>query len=148
MEVCVNVCIRKEDGSLLMVEENKPYIKGLINIPGGHLEENENIIDGAVREVLEETGLKIKITGLVGIYNAMTTKRKYHLVNFIFTGEVLEETGSYWEHEIVSAKYYKISDLKGKYLKKLRNTRLLETFRRLEENEIYPLSVIKDFIAK
>lgn len=148
MEVCVNVCIRKEDGSLLMVEENKPYIKGLINIPGGHLEENENIIDGAVREVLEETGLKIKITGLVGIYNAMTTKRKYHLVNFIFTGEVLEETGSYWEHEIVGAKYYKISDLKGKYLKKLRNTRLLETFRRLEENEIYPLSVIKDFIAK
>ena len=147
MQVCVNVCIQKED-SLLMVEENKPYIKGLINIPGGHLEENENIIEGAVREVLEETGLKIKITGLVGVYNAITTKKKYHLVNFIFTGQVVEETGSFWEHEIVGKKYYKISDLKTKYVDKLRNTRLLETFDRLEKKEIYPLSVIKDFIVK
>ena len=147
MQVCVNVCIKKGD-TLLMVEENKPYIKGLINIPGGHLEENENIIEGAVREVLEETGLKIKITGLVGVYNAITTKKKYHLINFIFLGEVLEETGSYWEHEIVSSAYYKISDLKTKYVDKLRNTRLLETFERLEKDEIYPLNVIKDFIVK
>ena len=147
MEVCVNVCIMNGD-SILMVEENKPYIKGLLNIPGGHLEDNENIIEGAKREVLEETGLHVEITGLVAVFNAITTKKKYHLVNFIFTGEVVADAGSYWEHEIVGHQYYKLSELNVPGNTRLRNTRLHEVFDRLERKEVYPLSVIKDFIVK
>jgi ADP-ribose pyrophosphatase YjhB (NUDIX family) len=77
MEVCVNVCILKGD-SILMVEENKPYVHGLLNIPGGHLEEGENVLEGAMREVLEETGLKVQITGLVAVFNAIMQKKGGH----------------------------------------------------------------------
>jgi ADP-ribose pyrophosphatase YjhB (NUDIX family) len=36
--------------------------------PGGFLEADETVIAGAVRETLEETGLVVEPTGIVGIY--------------------------------------------------------------------------------
>jgi ADP-ribose pyrophosphatase YjhB (NUDIX family) len=38
-------------------------------LPGGAMELGETIIQSVVREVEEETGLRVKITGLVGLYS-------------------------------------------------------------------------------
>jgi ADP-ribose pyrophosphatase YjhB (NUDIX family) len=37
-------------------------------LPGGGMELGESIVDTAVREVKEETGLDIEVTGLIGVY--------------------------------------------------------------------------------
>ena len=37
-------------------------------LPGGGMEPGESIEETAVREVLEETGLVVKVTGLIGVY--------------------------------------------------------------------------------
>jgi ADP-ribose pyrophosphatase YjhB (NUDIX family) len=37
-------------------------------LPGGGMELGESIIDTAVREVKEETGLDVEVTGLIGVY--------------------------------------------------------------------------------
>lgn len=37
-------------------------------LPGGKVEPGESAVDGAVREVAEETGLLVSITGLSGVY--------------------------------------------------------------------------------
>src|SRR5258708_16233116 len=37
-------------------------------LPGGGMELGESIIDTAVREVKEETGLEVEVTGLIGVY--------------------------------------------------------------------------------
>lgn len=42
--------------------------KTVFNQPAGHIEANENITNGAVREVYEETGLKVIPEYLSGIY--------------------------------------------------------------------------------
>jgi ADP-ribose pyrophosphatase YjhB (NUDIX family) len=41
---------------------------GLWALPGGGMELGESIVDSAVREVKEETGLDVEVTGLIGVY--------------------------------------------------------------------------------
>jgi len=52
-------------------------------LPGGALDLGESLTDCAVRETLEETGIQVEITGLVGIY---TDPR--HVILYTSNGEV------------------------------------------------------------
>ena len=53
----------------LFVEERSMNVSHLvINQPAGHVEANETLIDAAIRETLEETGWKVEVTHLLGIY--------------------------------------------------------------------------------
>ncbi len=64
--ICGAVIVKDEQ--LVIVQEAKGYIRGKWNIPAGHLENDENLINGAIREAKEETGLDIEIDGLIGVY--------------------------------------------------------------------------------
>jgi len=55
-------------GRLLLVRRSvEPWV-GCWDIPGGFCEPHEHPIETAVREVAEETGLAIRITGILGIW--------------------------------------------------------------------------------
>ena len=41
----------------------------LWNLPGGALEHGEAPRDGVIREVKEETGLEVEVSGLAGVYS-------------------------------------------------------------------------------
>ena len=56
-----SVVIKNETGRYLLVQEAKKAVRGLWNIPGGHVDEGETLQEAAVREALEETGLIVKI---------------------------------------------------------------------------------------
>lgn len=43
---------------------------GLWGLPGGRIEPGESVMDTAVRETLEETGLHVRVTGLIGVYSS------------------------------------------------------------------------------
>src|SRR5687768_10106243 len=59
------VAVRDEAGRLLLIHKIDNDFWAL---PGGGMEIGESIADAAVREVTEETGLTVELTGLVGIY--------------------------------------------------------------------------------
>jgi 8-oxo-dGTP diphosphatase len=54
-------------------------------MPGGTLDFGESLTDCAIREVLEETGLQIRITGLIGTYTDP------HILIAYSDGEVRQE---------------------------------------------------------
>ncbi len=56
------------DGRVLLVQRAIEPARGAWDIPGGFLEEDEHPEAGAIRELREETGLSITLTGLLGIY--------------------------------------------------------------------------------
>ncbi len=56
-----------QDKVLLCRRAIEPRV-GYWTIPSGYLELRETVADGAVREVLEESGADVEITGLIGMY--------------------------------------------------------------------------------
>jgi 8-oxo-dGTP diphosphatase len=55
-------------GQVLLVKRGIEPFKGDWDIPGGFLQPGEPPAEGARREALEETGLDVALTGLVGLY--------------------------------------------------------------------------------
>ncbi len=88
-----NMClIYDEDGNILVQDRLKQDWPGL-NLPGGHVEVNENIIDSVVREMKEETGLDIFNVEKVGYFEwNLPEKEERHLALLFktkcFKGEI------------------------------------------------------------
>lgn len=55
-----------QTGQILVENRRNPKWPG-VTFPGGHVEANETIVESAIREVREETGLEINKPSLVGI---------------------------------------------------------------------------------
>jgi 8-oxo-dGTP pyrophosphatase MutT (NUDIX family) len=78
-----NVVVVNDDGTILLIRRTD---NGNLALPGGGMDLGESMPQAAVREVKEETGLDVEITGLVGIY---TNPR--HLIEYTSDGEVRQE---------------------------------------------------------
>lgn len=58
----------REDGKVLLIKRaTEPFI-GSWALPGGFSEYGEIPADTAIREALEETGWKVELTGILGVY--------------------------------------------------------------------------------
>lgn len=79
----VNVVVVNDDGKILLIRrtDNDNWA-----VPGGAMDLGESIRDAALREVREETGIDVEVTGLVGIY---TNPR--HVIEYTSDGEVRQE---------------------------------------------------------
>src|ERR687889_570755 len=71
------------DGHLLLIERSD---NGNWSMPGGAQDPGESLTATAVRETFEETGVKVRATGLVGIF----TDPK-HVVHYTSDDEVRQE---------------------------------------------------------
>lgn len=82
-------CVVERDGRFLFVEEqvNEQLV---LNQPSGHWEPGETLIEGAVREALEETGWDVWPTALLGIYEYEPPELGYGFLRFAFLAEPLQ----------------------------------------------------------
>lgn len=108
-----------KDNKVLLVKETKEEFKGLLNLPAGHLESNETLTQGAIREVKEETGLDVKINQLID--TEYFKKGEVDCVSFVFTGEIVnnEKETNELEYDFYDIEYIKNNT------EKLRNGKLI-----------------------
>ncbi|MNR89855.1 Bifunctional NMN adenylyltransferase/Nudix hydrolase [compost metagenome] len=88
---CAGALVVDGQGRLLLARRAIEPFKGLWDIPGGYLEEGEHPEAGALREVLEETGLKVRITAFVGIYMDTYGANGVSTLNVFYEAEVAGE---------------------------------------------------------
>lgn len=65
--IITNMCMIYNGGRVLVENRTNPGWPG-ITFPGGHVEKGESFTDAVIREVYEETGLKISFPRLCERY--------------------------------------------------------------------------------
>ena len=84
------------EGRVLLVKRGRAPGLGLWSVPGGLVDLGETTVDAARREVAEETGLKVRIAGLVGVLDRVTRdaegRVRYHwvLIDYLAVPESTE----------------------------------------------------------
>jgi len=82
----VNGIISRED-EILLIKRGKQPDKGKWVVPGGHVKYNETPEEALIREIKEETGLRVEILGtiLTEVDKAGIDPRGYHLATTFLT---------------------------------------------------------------
>ena len=136
----ISGCVIEKDNKILMVKEAKKKCYGQWNFPAGHVEEFEKITDAAIRETFEETGCKVKLTGVLPIANIDLEKETHILIRFV--AEIVEENISFNKEEILDVKWIEIEDIKKMKKEELRGYDIgIKTIYDIENNNIYPLGI-------
>lgn len=99
----------KKDDKFLLVQEAKETCKGKWNIPAGHLDPNETIFEGAKREIFEETGCKVELTGVLQIANRILKDDTW--VSVIFSTKLIEDNIQFDKSEILDVKWFTYDEL-------------------------------------
>jgi 8-oxo-dGTP diphosphatase len=82
-----DVVIYAPDYGVVIIERaNAPHGFAL---PGGFIDEGEQAEDAAVREMREETGLDVELTGLLGVYSHPLRDPRQHTLSVVFAGRPL-----------------------------------------------------------
>jgi ADP-ribose pyrophosphatase YjhB (NUDIX family) len=91
-ELAVSAAIFRND-TVLLIRRALPPAQGLWTLPGGRVELGERLTDAVHREVMEETGLTVRVGGLAGyreiILDQDVAGRGRHFVILPFVAEWL-----------------------------------------------------------
>lgn len=81
--------IIKENGEIAVFNK---VSKNEYKLPGGGMEDGEEIAEVFKREVYEETGCNIEIVDFLGTIKEVKTQDKFTQMSYIFVGKVVEDT--------------------------------------------------------
>lgn len=81
------VCLRGDE--VLLIRRGKPPRQGEWSLPGGRIEPGERAVDAGLRELLEETGVTARITGLLDVVDGIFPEAQRHYVLIDYAAEWL-----------------------------------------------------------
>lgn len=81
--------IIEKDGKIVLIKREINPFKGKLVFPAGHVEVGETVEQAAVRETKEETGLKVKLKEILGVYSDPKRDPRYHDVSVVFIAGIV-----------------------------------------------------------
>lgn len=88
--VGIGVFVKNHQNQILLQKRINAHGANTWSLPGGHLEMYETIEEAAAREVLEETGVKIKNIKLLGFTNDIMKNEQKHYITIFVESELSE----------------------------------------------------------
>lgn len=128
--------VENEDGEILMVQEAKDHIHEKWDFPGGGWEDNESVIDCVEREVLEETGYSIELTGFLGVYNGESMEDGTEVIAFMFTGKPKKKENRELEEDILQEEWFNPEEITSLDLRKDNRKDMIERYQKEEPGSL------------
>lgn len=141
--VTLAVIVRAGERFLMVEEWQQGNV--MFNQPAGHLEPGENLLDGAKRELLEETGLALPLTEAVGVYQYTAPDNGKHFVRFTFCTEVIEPLATNPQDpdgDIIRCHWLTLAEIEA-LGEQLRSPLILASLRDYLAGERFPISALK-----
>lgn len=105
----VDAIIELPGDRIVLIERRWPPLGWAL--PGGFVEVGESVEDACIREALEETGLQIRLTSLLGVYSNPARDPRRHTVGIVFVAAATgEPVGG---DDAASAGAFAFSELRG-----------------------------------
>jgi ADP-ribose pyrophosphatase YjhB (NUDIX family) len=113
-----------------LIQESKPDVRGTWNLPGGRVEVGESLHDATVREVREEAGLDVALSGLMFMDQLLPNGTEApHRLRFVFRAEPLNDhLKSRADEHSLRAEWFHPSELGSLPLRNLNVLHMAELF--------------------
>ena len=135
----------EDDGKFLMIEEQSSGVI-VVNQPGGHIETGESPERAAEREVMEETGCKINVTGLLGVYLWIHPQSRQNFLRIVYVADLLAcNTQRKLDDGIVAVHWYTAADVKRR-IRELRTPMVLRSIEDYIAGQRKPKTMLQDLM--
>jgi len=106
----VGALVFHPDGQrILLVKASRGFTKGMWNIPGGFVTYAESPEEGMVREMEEETGLRIRLDKLLGVFTQKFGS-PYYMRGHMYAARALTTDLRLQMDEIAEAQWYSLDE--------------------------------------
>lgn len=102
--IATSAYVENKEGHVLLVKTH--FRQDTFELPGGQVEEGEALDEATVREVFEETGIKIRPIGITGVYYNVSK----HMLSVVFKAEYISGAIRPQPEEIKEACFAELTD--------------------------------------
>lgn len=106
---CADALVLHDDQVLLIKRGREPF-KGMWAMPGGFQEFGEHPSTTVTREVQEETGVTIELTGILGIYAQKISAKEFRQVT-VFVGQPTSQNSPRAGDDAADCRWFPIDEL-------------------------------------
>lgn len=139
MKVIVGGIIEKE-GKYLLVQEAKKKCYEKWNFPAGHLDFNESLEQGAIREIKEETGCDVKLDGVCYVANRILEDDLFLMI--VFNAKLINENIEFDKEEILDVKWFDYDEIVNKMESMLRENYVRTAVINQNNNLVAPIDIV------
>lgn len=139
MKVIVGGIIEKE-GKYLLVQEAKKKCYEKWNFPAGHLDFNESLEQGAIREIKEETGCDVKLDGVCYVANRILEDDLFLMIGF--NAKLINENIEFDKEEILDVKWFDYDEIVNKMESMLRGNYVRTAVINQNNNLVAPIDIV------
>ena len=139
MNVIVGGIIEK-DGKYLLVQEAKKKCYEKWNFPAGHLDFNESLEQGAIREIKEEPGCDVELNGICYIANRIMEDDLFVMI--AFNCKLINEDIKFDKEEILAVKWFEYNEIVNNMEEQLRGSYVKTAVMNNKQKLIAPIEIV------